>query len=307
MNYINFGDISTQQIQIFLTAAETENFSKTARILNVTQPYVSHAILQLERTLGFNLFSRLAKKVQITPAGRILYESWNSLFSSFTQAINLAYGVAQQWESTLSIVDKAGTNKDYYLYPITKRFSAAYQNVQISISQTTFEAGLEMVAKGAADVGFCYRSEIEKTTNASINWKELISRPFYAFVPASSPIYNLESVTPEQLATVPIMLCDPAVDPHYNNDTLNIFKAHGLCPNVRGYAKDGMALMIQRNLSDAVIILTPYADETGARDVRRIPIENSSSSLVLYWNNASKKKNVKEFLDIALDYFLQEQ
>ena len=91
MKYFNSGDITPRQIQLFLTAAETENFSETATKLNVTQPYVSNAIGRLERTLEFPLFVRQNKKLQLTEAGRILYEEWKNIFPMIGQAVDKAY------------------------------------------------------------------------------------------------------------------------------------------------------------------------------------------------------------------------
>lgn len=305
MPYVNFGDITPSQIQIFLAAAESENFSKAAQILNMTQPHVSHTVAQLEGLLGFPLFLRTGKKVHLTQAGRVLHQNWSGLFASVSQAIDLARQAHLQQNTGLVIADKFGLNKQLYLHPLLDLFKAAYGDIQISIEQSAFKQGVESVAAGNADLGFCLLSEISQIKPAGISWQVLTSQEFYAFVPPSSPLYSRDSVSPEDLAQVPIMLCNPSIDPHYNEDTLNIFRARGLTPVVHSYAKDGISLMLYRGLSDAVIILSPFIEETRARDLKRLKISHSSSSLVLYWNNSNKKENIARFISIAGRYFSQ--
>lgn len=62
-----------EQLQLFALAAETKNFSETARRLYLSQPTVSQQIKQLERQLGVLLFDRTGKELRLTSAGKTLY------------------------------------------------------------------------------------------------------------------------------------------------------------------------------------------------------------------------------------------
>ena len=61
------------QIQYFLSAAETLNFTKTANSLHVSQQVVSYQIQTLEKYLGVQLFQREKKQLYLTPDGQLLY------------------------------------------------------------------------------------------------------------------------------------------------------------------------------------------------------------------------------------------
>jgi len=50
--------LNLSEIQVFAIAAETENFSETARRLHLSQPAVSQQIHSLESYLGIELFVR---------------------------------------------------------------------------------------------------------------------------------------------------------------------------------------------------------------------------------------------------------
>jgi len=56
-------------VEDFLSAAETLNFSKSARLRNVTQPAFSRRIQSLENWLGVELFDRVNYPTRLTRAG----------------------------------------------------------------------------------------------------------------------------------------------------------------------------------------------------------------------------------------------
>ena len=63
--------MNTFQLTCFLTVAETLSFAKAAKLLNVTQPAVTHQIHSLEEELNAQLFKRTTRSVEITQEGLI--------------------------------------------------------------------------------------------------------------------------------------------------------------------------------------------------------------------------------------------
>lgn len=64
--------IEVHELEVFLAAAETENFSAAARKLHLSQPAVSFQIQGLEQRLNVQLFQRIGKRIALTEAGREL-------------------------------------------------------------------------------------------------------------------------------------------------------------------------------------------------------------------------------------------
>ncbi len=64
--------IEVHELQIFLAAAEEENFSAAARKLHLSQPAISSQIQGLEQCLNVQLFQRIGKRIALTEAGREL-------------------------------------------------------------------------------------------------------------------------------------------------------------------------------------------------------------------------------------------
>lgn len=58
------------QLRYFISVAQTLNFTEAARRAGVTQPLISHHIVELEKQLGGKLFLRTRHQVALTDAGR---------------------------------------------------------------------------------------------------------------------------------------------------------------------------------------------------------------------------------------------
>ena len=65
-------DASLRQLQIFASAASTLSFSRTARVIHLSQPAVSMQMRELERLAGQPLFERVGRRLYLTHAGREL-------------------------------------------------------------------------------------------------------------------------------------------------------------------------------------------------------------------------------------------
>lgn len=61
------------QLKYFLSAAETENFSKTAEIFSVPSTGISQSVRRLEKELGVELFDRTKNQIKLNKRGEILY------------------------------------------------------------------------------------------------------------------------------------------------------------------------------------------------------------------------------------------
>src|SRR5689334_3235238 len=90
---------SPHSLFVFEAAARTLNFHLASKELNVTQPSVSHSIKALERHCGTVLFIRENRGVQLTEAGRILYDSVRVNFQRLEETLRAISQGAMQYLS----------------------------------------------------------------------------------------------------------------------------------------------------------------------------------------------------------------
>ncbi len=69
-------DITLQEIEYFLMAAERLNFTEAAQALFASQPVISKSVKRLENEVGLKLFNRDNRGVSLTDEGQLLYEKW---------------------------------------------------------------------------------------------------------------------------------------------------------------------------------------------------------------------------------------
>lgn len=66
--------MNLNQINYFITLAETEHYTRAAEKLSITQPTLSHAISMLEEELNTELFEKRGRNVVLTKYGKLFLE-----------------------------------------------------------------------------------------------------------------------------------------------------------------------------------------------------------------------------------------
>jgi DNA-binding transcriptional LysR family regulator len=70
-----------RQLEVFLAVARTENISRAAETLSMSQSAVSGALSELERHFDVLLFDRIGKRLQLNELGRLLWPRVESLLA----------------------------------------------------------------------------------------------------------------------------------------------------------------------------------------------------------------------------------
>lgn len=72
-----------QLMKIFIQVCQTQNITRAAELLHMTQPAVTRAIQEIERYYGVCLFERINRGLYITESGRQLYAQALHIVESF--------------------------------------------------------------------------------------------------------------------------------------------------------------------------------------------------------------------------------
>ena len=73
--------MNLKQLYYFVVIAECGNISQAAGRLGLSQPPLSRQLSQLEETLGVALVRRNAHGIQLTEAGRLMYNRAKDILS----------------------------------------------------------------------------------------------------------------------------------------------------------------------------------------------------------------------------------
>src|SRR5437763_10331745 len=86
--------VELRHLRYFAAVAETENVSRAALKLHVSQPALSRQIRDLEDELGFLLLERSAKSVRLTDAGRTFLIEARAVLQRVEDAVKAARTIA---------------------------------------------------------------------------------------------------------------------------------------------------------------------------------------------------------------------
>ena len=95
--------MTKQQLEIFVSLGKSRNYTSVAENMHMSQPTVSYHIKKLEEELGFSLFVRDTRSVELTSAGLALFEDCQNILDRLNRAVSRARNTAQQFHSTLSV------------------------------------------------------------------------------------------------------------------------------------------------------------------------------------------------------------
>lgn len=139
------------ELQVFLVAAETENFSETGRVLRISQPAVSGHIQALEQRLKTQLFDRTGRNIKLNEVGEALVPVARNLLKEAQQVeefVALRRGTVTG-QLTIGCSTAAGK---YILPKIMARFLEAHPNVRIICEVGPRSQGLERLSAGEIDL-----------------------------------------------------------------------------------------------------------------------------------------------------------
>ena len=88
---------SVRHLQVFCAAARNLSFKQAAKQLHLTPSAVSHRIRELEADLGIELFERRVRAVELTEAGRTMFNEIAPLLDAVEQSLtNVAQRLQKQ-------------------------------------------------------------------------------------------------------------------------------------------------------------------------------------------------------------------
>lgn len=126
------------QLTYFCDAAQSENFSKTAKKFGVPPSGVSQSIGRLERELGTTLFVRSANRITLNAQGRRFYEQASAALS----ILRTATEEITEHEDSGKIRLCLNTNRRIVMEGV-ERFRQRYPEVELVISHFTDPASEE--------------------------------------------------------------------------------------------------------------------------------------------------------------------
>ena len=120
--------MADRRLQVFHTVARLLSFTKAAESLHMTQPAVTFQVRQLEEYFNTRLFDRTHNKVNLTPAGKKVYEFADRIFDLYDEMENSVRELTGEISGALTI-GASTTIAEYMLPTLLGEFKAKYPDV----------------------------------------------------------------------------------------------------------------------------------------------------------------------------------
>src|ERR1051325_9562622 len=122
---------SLDTLRAFESAARHLNFTKAANELHVTQSALSQRIGALEGELGFPLFLRRGRQIELTPRGGVIAAAMGRAMAEIARAFASLEETEAARRLVISVLPSFATR---WLMPRLMRFHAAHPNLEVQVN-----------------------------------------------------------------------------------------------------------------------------------------------------------------------------
>jgi DNA-binding transcriptional LysR family regulator len=184
MNAVGLPDpIDLRSWRQFLAVAESLHFGRAAQRLHITQPPLTQGIQKLEAQLGYALFERSRRRVELTAAGRALVDPVRHLLRSAEQLSELGRAAADGEVGTLRLgfVSTVGFDP---LPRWLRAYRQSHPRVKVQLREATGDTQLQAIASGDLDAGFMVHApHVIPTASTGLKRLSVGVEPLYLALP----------------------------------------------------------------------------------------------------------------------------
>lgn len=186
--------ITFRQIDAFQTLINSGTVTKTASVLGISQPAVSRLISDLEKAVGFKIFSRSGRKLQPTLEARLLAEEVAQSMSGLKRIEHAAQNIRDFNHVQLRLVSTPSFAPT--LAPLLiEKFSNRHPNVHVCLDIQSDDERIEWMVLENQGFGIA----VSTGSNRNIATHELLSTEAVCLLPVSHRLANEKTISPEDL------------------------------------------------------------------------------------------------------------
>ncbi len=216
-----------RHLRYFIAVAEELHFGRAAERLCIAQPPLSQQIQQLERELGFLLFHRTQRRVQLTEAGRMFLDEARQTLNNLEKAAQVGRQMARGEVGWLG-VGFVGTATYDVLPAALSAFREQYPGVQLVLRELVSARQAQALREKRIHIGLA-RPALQED---DIGSEPLVREPLLAALPERHPLANAASLPLTALAPEPFVLFPRHPKPSYADFVISTCEQAGFRPGI---------------------------------------------------------------------------
>lgn len=284
-----------RHLRYFVTLAEELHFGRAAERLHIAQPPLSQQIRQLETELGFELFHRTKRKVQLTEAGQVFLDEVQQIFKQLEQAIQVGRQTSrgEMGQLVVGFVSSAPYN---ILPKILRTFRSSVPEVRLELHELTTNEQFRWLRESRIDVGFV-RPPIEDT----FNFETIFQESLMVALPDTHLLANNSNVSLRSLKNEPFILFPRLLAPGLYDLIISLCQQAGFSPNVTQEAIQ-MQTIVSLVAGGLGIAIVPESLQNLQRTgvvYKIIQEPTPKTAIAIIWRQNDTSAIVQKFLEIA--------
>ena len=287
------------RLKVFITAARTLSFTRTAERLYISQPAVSRHIGELESRYRVPLFVRRGSRLELTAAGETLLACAERLAGDYRRMEYEMGLCASAVEGELRL-GASTTIAQYLLPPILARFTTRFPGVRVSMMSGNSDQVEQALCGHGIDLGMVESLSRRQGLHYTLFRPDelvLVARPGGKYA-------RRETVTPEELPRIPLVLRESG------SGTLEVIAAALAARGIRLSQFDvtmrlgsteGIKAFVRNSDAMAIVSVISVVDELRSGALRIVDIEGLTLSrdFVFVHAEAEPARLARRFIDFA--------
>ena len=285
-----------RHLRYFVTLAEELHFGRAAERLHIAQPPLSQQIRLLETELGFQLFHRTKRKVQLTQSGQVFLASVQGIFRQLEQAIQVGRQTSrgEMGQLVVGFVSSAAYN---VLPTILRTFRTRFPGVSLELHELTTNEQSQWLREGRIDVGFL-RPPVEEDL---FNFEIIFEEALVVALPEAHELANQSSVSLRSLSNDPFILFPRTLAPGLYDQIISLCQQADFSPIVAQEAIQMQTIVSLVAAEMGVAIVPQSLQHLQRTGVVYKPIQQSTTlvAIAMIWRQNDTSPTVQRFLEVA--------
>lgn len=288
--------MNLMRIKYFVEVAKWGSFSKAAQMLYVSQPNLSRQIALMEQEVGFELFRRTGKTIQMTRAGEYLYGQFRDLPELTERAIAHAEAISRRDSDSLSIGVLEGQDVNTFLSDRINSLREQNPGLMIELERNNFRNLRQGLDRGAYDVLFTMEFELAGRDE----WDSilLLQQPGAIIMSRSHPLAQRQDLSISDFRMEPFVAISREESPGGYHLLLRQCADSGFTPNIvrETATMESLFLCVEMGMGVALLDRNTRLERNSTLRFIDIP-ESRAAGLVAVWRKDNRNPMVPKLIE----------